>query len=224
MKSAREGGRLAAALVATLPVEREGLFNPWARACPDDASLNTPAARLVRLGEHLATDAEVIVCGEAGGHLGMRSSGLAFTSERLLMQGAVPRVTQAVGRLSLRLRPLTEPSATLVWRALYQHRLAERAITWNALPLHPFHPGRAHSNRTPTDTELVLGMPALELLRHAHPGAQWVAVGKKAEQQLARAGIPAIAVRHPANGGARAFAAGMSHIAATLAQTRPTHR
>jgi hypothetical protein len=216
--SAPSGRALAAALVATLPPAQDGLFNPWARECPDDASLNTPAARLARLGEHLAIDAALIVCGEAGGHLGMRSSGLAFTSERLLMQGAVPRVSQALGRLSLRPRPLTEPSATLVWRALYLHGLAERTITWNALPLHPHQPGRAFSNRTPTDAELALGSPAIELLRAAQPGARWVAVGRKAEQQLACVGIEAIAVRHPANGGAREFAAGMARVATTVAR------
>jgi hypothetical protein len=44
---------LAADLIATLPVDRPGLFNPWRQACAHDAPDNGPEARTGRLAAHL---------------------------------------------------------------------------------------------------------------------------------------------------------------------------
>lgn len=154
--------------------------------------------------------AEFILCGEAAGWQGMRHTGLAFTSERHVLDGAVPRLVDAPGRLTSRSRPFAEPSATLVWRSLYALDIAERAVMWNALPMHPHDRGDPRSNRTPTDAELSHGRTPLRLLLAAFPRAAVVAVGNKAAEQLVRLGVPpAAAVRHPANGGAPAFAQGL---------------
>lgn len=68
--------------------------------------------------------------------------------------------------------------------------------------LHPLKPGQPWSNRTPTDTELALGEPALRLLTTDFPEAKLVAAGKKAGLLLEKMNIePAATVRHPANGG-----------------------
>jgi uracil-DNA glycosylase len=91
--------------------------------------------------------------------------------------------------------------------------MAEHTVLWNALGLHPFRPGEPDSNRTPTDAELLLGEPALRLMLEAYPQAQVVAVGRKAEALLAKLGVRALAVRHPANGGAKAFWHGMAQVA-----------
>lgn len=204
---------LAKKLAATLPAGLPGLFNPWAEYCPGDTELNAPGARLSRLAQHLGCEPEFLVLGEAGGHLGMRRSAIAFTSERLLLEGAIPRVTAPSGRLTRRELPYSEPSATLVWKTLKQLGIAERTILWNALPLHPFKAGNVDSNRTPTSAELMLGAPALRLLVKAFPRAQVVAVGRKSQLLLEQMGIPvATQVRHPANGGAAAFAAGMARL------------
>lgn len=200
-------------LVNTLPVGQSELFNPWRDSCPYETPGNGPEARLLRLAAHLDCSPEFVLVGEAPGYQGRRYSGVAFTSERLLMDGAIPRVQKIAHRLSQRKLPFSEPSATIVWRTLYALGVAERTVLWNALQMHPYKPAGLWTNRTPTDGELALGAPALRLMRERFPGAQFVAVGKKAEILMASMGVvAAAAVRHPANGGAVKFATELSAL------------
>lgn len=209
---------LASRLVETLPVGQQGLFNPWRDTCADDLPGNTPEAKLQRLVQHLSCDPAFILCGEAPGYQGCVRSGIAFTSERLLIEGAIPRVTQVHGRLTERRLPFSEPSATIVWKTLYKLGIAEKTLLWNAVQLHPYKPGNPLSNRTPTPAEIALGAPAMRLLAEAFPNARIVAVGKKAEGLLTEMGVKlAGAVRHPANGGATAFAEGLAELARRVA-------
>lgn len=204
---------LAARLVDTLPSGVTGLFNPWRDTCPDDFEWNGPSDKLARLAAHLDCDPVFILCGEAPGHLGCRHSGIAFTSERLLLAGSIPRMPRIDQRLTSRKRPFSEPSATIVWTTLYRLGIAERTVLWNALQMHPHEPGNRRSNRTPTPAEISLGAPALKLLIAAFPAAKIVAVGKKSEGLLASMEIESAAiVRHPANGGATKFAEGMDAL------------
>lgn len=203
---------LARSLVATLPTGMPGLFNPWRDRCPHDAAGNGPQAKLERLALHLACEPEFILAGEAPGYQGCRYSGIAFTSERLLGEGAIPRIP-APGRLSTRRLPFSEPSATIVWKTLYRLGIAERTILWNALQLHPHRADSLWSNRTPAPAEIQLGEPALRILIEVFPRAKIVAVGKKAEGLLGAMGVKvAGAVRHPANGGATEFARGLQAL------------
>lgn len=204
---------LAARLVETLPSGLPGLFNPWRDNCPHETAGDGPAARLERLACHLDCEPAFILVGEAPGYQGCRYSGIAFTSERLLIAGEIPRIPALTNRLSTRVLPFSEPSATIVWKTLYSLGIAERTLLWNALQLHPHRPGQLWSNRTPTPRELDYGAPALRTLIAAFPCARVVAVGKKAEQLMMSMGVTASAyVRHPANGGATAFAAGMAAL------------
>lgn len=204
---------LARSLIETLPFGIEGLFNPWRDHCPHDAAGNGPAEKLNRLALHLDCDPQFILAGEAPGYQGCRYSGVAFTSERLLGEGAIPRIAAPAGRLSTRRLPFSEPSATIVWKTLYRLGIAERTILWNALQLHPYRPGDLWSNRTPLTDEIKLGEPGLRMLIEAYPAARIVAVGKKSEGLLREMGIPiAASVRHPANGGATEFAAGLKEL------------
>lgn len=205
---------LAEKLVGTLPSGLSDLFNPWVDPCPGDTELNNAEARLARLAQHLACEPEFLVVGEASGYLGMRRSAIAFTSERLLLEGAIPRIPAPTGRLTARRLPYSEPSATIVWRTLKHLGIAERTILWNALPMHPFKQGEHESNRTPTDAELMHGAPALRLLVEVFPRAKVVAVGRKSELLLGQMSIRTEGqVRHPANGGATAFAQGLTILA-----------
>lgn len=204
---------LATRLIETLPSGLPGLFNPWHDHCPHEDAGNGPAQRRERLARHLDCDPSFILVGEAPGYQGCRYSGIAFTSERLLMEGAIPRIPVVPNRLSTRRLPFSEPSATIVWKTLGLLGIAERTILWNALQLHPYRPGEPWSNRTPTPAELDLGAPALHLLMAAFPSAAIVAIGKKAEYLMMAMGVtPAATVRHPANGGATAFAAGIKAL------------
>jgi len=200
-------------LVNTLPSGLDGLFNPWKDSCPHDAAGNGPTEKLERLALHLACDPEFILVGEAPGYQGCRYSGVAFTSERLLGEGAIPRIPALQGRLSDRRLPFSEPSATIVWKTLYRLGIAERTILWNAMQLHPYRAEELWSNRTPTPEEIKLGEPAMRLLIEAFPKAKVVAVGKKAEGLLGEMNIRVTgAVRHPANGGATEFSSGLQAL------------
>jgi uracil-DNA glycosylase len=198
--------KLAKLLTDTLPSGLPTLFNPWHDHCTHDEPCNGPDAKLARLAAHLDCDPEFVLCGEAPGYLGCRHSGIAFTSERLLLRGEIPRISAMNQRLTSRPSPYSEPSATIVWRALYELGIEERTILWNALQMHPHRPGEEQSNRTPTSAEIEIGKPALKMLVAEFPSAKVVAVGKKAERLLHSMGVPAATVRHPANGGAAAFA------------------
>ncbi len=197
--------QLATQLVDTLPVGRPGLFNPWRQSCTHDRPINTTEQKLARLAAHLDCNAKLILVGEAPGYQGCRYSGVAITSERLLLEGMIPRMPALQGRLTDRAKPFSEPSATIVWGKLQELGIAGEVILWNSVQLHPHHPSKPHTNRTPTREEFSLGLPALHMLRAHYPNATFVAIGKNADDVLSDAGIPATKVRHPANGGANKF-------------------
>lgn len=203
---------LAQRLVDTLPPEpMPGLFNPWRDTCAQDSIYNTPTAKIARLAAHLDCNPAFILCGEAPGHLGCRHTGVAFTSESLLMDGSVPRISRLDHRLTTLPSPLKEQSATIVWKALYRLGIAETTVMWNALQLHPHQAHTHRSNRTPTDKELAFGAAGLAILLATFPNSFVLAVGRKAEATLKDLGIDAAAtIRHPANGGAPEFNEGLA--------------
>ncbi len=175
------------------------------------------AERLANLRHYLdqRRDAEVVALGEAAGYQGMRWSGIAFTSERDLLRWGSPfRIT------SDRPRGWSEPSGTIVHRVLDELDAERRVVLWNTVPHHPHAPGNALSNRRPTVAEIAAGSAFAERLLDILQPALVVAVGRVAEGVL---GDRARYVRHPANGGAAAFAAGLSRELAELdaARARP---
>lgn len=208
---------LALRLLDTLPKSTNTLFNPWADRCLHDHPTNGPQQRIERLERHLDCDPLLILIGEAPGFQGCRYSGLAFASERLILEGSLPRITPPRERLSTRRLPFSEPSATIIWKNLYRAGIQERCLLWNAIQMHPHKPGTPWSNRTPTHAELLSGQPALDLLRTNFPKALFVAVGRKAASLLQLTQIHATAeLRHPANGGATQFALGLDRLLASL--------
>jgi uracil-DNA glycosylase len=139
--------------------------------------------RRERLRAHLGRDASTIIVGEAAGYRGARISGIAFTSERQL-SGSGP----------------SEVSATIVHRVLCELGIEDDVVLWNVVPTHP---GTERSNRRPTRAEIEAARPFLDALTR---GRRIVAVGRIAAEVL-----DAPYVRHPAHGGARAFAEGLMH-------------
>lgn len=139
--------------------------------------------RRERLRAYLAQnrDASTILVGEAAGYRGARVSGIAFTSER-----------QLTGRGP------AEASATIVHRVLDELGIEGDVLLWNVVPTHP---GTPASNRRPTRAEVDASWTFLEALTR---GRRVVAVGR-----LAAAVLDAPYVRHPARGGALAFADGL---------------
>jgi uracil-DNA glycosylase len=96
-----------------------------------------------------------------------------------------------------------------VHRVLDELGAERRVILWNTVPTHPHRPGEPLSNRRPGVAEVEAGAAfARRLIELVRPQTV-VAVGRIAESVL---GEGATYVRHPANGGGAAFAAGMREI------------
>ncbi len=185
-------------------------FNPWTERDPrTDGALNGPVARRERLRAHLSVRPARILVGEAAGYQGCHVSGIAFTSERLLIAGAVPRVAAPASRLSTRHVPWSEPSATTVWKALHELGVAHDTVLWNAFPWHPHAARNLQSNRTPARAELARGLPVLAALLNGWPDATVFAVGRHAQRALDELGCAAVRLRHPSMGGAAEFARGL---------------
>lgn len=187
------------------------IFNPWSQRDPaTDAADNGPKARRQRLAAHFATVPARILIGEAAGYQGCHVSGIPFTSERLVMAGAIPRLPSDGRRLSRRHLPWSEPSATTVWKTLLALGIAADTVLWNAFPWHPHRPGHLQSNRTPTREERAQGLVVLDALLAAFPGIPLFAVGRHAEAALQETGRHAVTLRHPSMGGATAFRRGLA--------------
>lgn len=192
-----------------------GLYNPWAQVCPTETNPAGALQRRLWLAEYLnCTKATLLLIGEAPGYQGCRYSGIPFTSERLLLEGAIPRISPLLGRrITTRPKPWSEPSATIVWKALHEYLLAESTVLFNAVPWHPEGKSGPHSNRTPNRKEIELGEYFLKLFLNLYPKTAVAAVGNTASGTLARLGVDHRKLRHPANGGANKFRAGIADIA-----------
>ncbi|WP_156876634.1 uracil-DNA glycosylase [Microbacterium luticocti] len=165
------------------------------------------AERRDRLLAHLhrVDGGDLVIVGEAPGWKGARQSGVPFTSAN-----------------TVELEGSSEGSATIVHGMLSRLGISDRTLLWNAFPLHPHHAGSPRTNRTPTKAELDSGLVPLRL---AVAGRRIICVGHPARKSVARllgievpgvrdasATSSAIAVRHPANGGATEFRSGLAAV------------
>ena len=192
------------------------VFNPWSDADPLDRTEDAAGHRLRRLQQHLSCPPAFLLVGEAAGYQGCRFSGVAFTSERLLLEGSIPRVL-STERITHRTRPWSEPSASVVWGCLHDLRIADCTVLWNAFPWHPYRPGEPLSNRRPSTEEVQQGAHALRAVLDRFADATVVAVGQVARRALQDVvgGNPRV-VRHPAMAGAREFRANLTAIVRSL--------
>jgi uracil-DNA glycosylase len=195
---------LTSLLDALLDYSGANVFNPWAARDPLDLRAGSAAARRRRLGQHLDCAAKFVLIGEAAGYQGCHFSGIAFTSERLILEGAIPRVG-APTRITRRPRPWSEPSATIVWGTLHELGIADRVVLWNAFPWHPHRAAEPYSNRRPTGPETRAGASLLRGVLEHFDGATVVGVGVVAGAALRAVGFDAPGVRHPSMAGAVAF-------------------
>ncbi|MCK4412810.1 MAG: uracil-DNA glycosylase [Candidatus Eisenbacteria sp.] len=201
----------------------KSIFNPWYDRDPKH-DRNTLASRIRRCNlrcflEQRVGRARYLLVGEALGYQGGHFTGIAMTSERILLgglqeRGISPEVVfrgQHLRTSSPQLKPqgFTEPTATVVWGSITAAgRDPFEFVLWNILPWHPFERRRGMlSNRTPRQTEIATGWPAMTLMREIFPQAQVIAVGRKAAANLAALGMAHACVRHPAQAGAAQFRA-----------------
>lgn len=208
---------------------RDRVFNPWSQVDPEhDASSQAPENRAHNLYRYLSertAKARLLLIAEAPGYQGCHFSGIAMTSERILLghhikRGVLPsdvfrgdfvRSTRPDGRFKA--IGANEPTATIVWGLLKQANIDSRdVVLWNAFAFHPMGTGLL-TNRKPTLQELSSGRHLLEAFLQLFPDAQPVAIGDVSQVALSRMGIPvAAAVRHPSYGGASKFRAGLSDL------------
>lgn len=199
-----------------------GVFNPWRDIDPMyDIGAQSPVIRSEQLHRYLTERvgrARFVLCAEALGYQGGHFSGIAMTSERILLghhvaKGVLPGdVFSGLARRTSRVTPktpakgATEQTATVVWGALKKAGIDTRdVVLWNAFALHPMK-GTWLTNRTPTPAELRLGKPLLEQFLAMFPHAKTIAVGDVSEGVLSDLGVTVAGkVRHPANGGAAKF-------------------
>lgn len=210
----------------------ELVFNPWRdydAGC--DIGPQAPAVRRANLRRYLElrTQAHYLFIAEALGYQGGHFSGVAITSERILLGqhadiapesvlGAwdYRRTSNPVSALlnnSQKQKGFNEPTDTVVWNALNRHGLAAfDVILWNIFPFHPYKAGKLLSNRTPSAAELDIGVEYAKMLLELVPNMQIVAIGQKAATTLERYGIDCMAVPHPSMGGANRFKAAAAQL------------
>ncbi|ABZ82636.1 hypothetical protein HM1_0011 [Heliomicrobium modesticaldum Ice1] len=212
------------------------VFNPWRDYHPDtDISPDAPEIRRVHLKQYLRLrkEAKFLFVAEAAGYQGGHFSGVALTSERMLL-GNHTDISPAMilgghmaGRTSSPASPhlkpaqrasgFAEPTATVVWKEILHNGLSPfEVILWNIFPFHPYNAKKGLlSNRTPTKKELAVGATFLGKLLTVAPGAEdllVIAIGGHAAETLAKMGVPHRHVPHPSNGGTPGFRRGMRGI------------
>lgn len=185
----------------------DDLFNPY-RDRHDDLDLpDAPALRRANLRAYLAAyeaQPDVLLLAEAPGPWGCRFSGVPLVAEAQLADDAFPLSGRPT---SLEAEPHREYSASIYWRVLEPY--FPRFFTWNTVPFHPHRPGEPLTIRTPRAREVRAWTGLLGgLLEIVRPRVV-LAVGRKAEGALTRLGVEATYVRHPSQGGARLFEAGV---------------
>jgi uracil-DNA glycosylase len=154
----------------------------------------------------------MVLIGEAPSHRGGRLTGIAFTSETLMLAGINGHLGQHRGyrKATAGPKPSTEASATMVWATIRD--MVPLPLLWNAFPFHPFRHGNPLSNRIPLAGELLIGQRFIERLMVMFPIERVVAIGNHADRSLALLGIEHEKVRHPSQGGKQAFVAGMARL------------
>jgi len=189
-------------------------FNPYSTRHPDLDVANAPALRRTNLRAYLeAYDnaPPLFLLLEAPGPWGCRFSGVPITSEAQLVDPDFP----IDGRpTSTEAEPHTEYSASIFWRVLQPH--FPHFFVWNSLPLHPHDADDPLTIRTPRRTEVREWQDLLTGLLDALQPTRIVGVGRKAERALDEAGAAPTYVRHPSQGGAKKFEAGINDITEDL--------
>lgn len=204
-------------ILLSAELDADSVFNPYTDHCEMDLRSIAPEEKLARLKNHFATDAKLLLIGEAPGYQGCRYSGVAFTSEALLLEGSIPNQEPLTKRLTSRKLPWSEPSARIVWETLYKNNIESKTIMWNTFPFHPHKPEKDLSNRKPTRLEIEYGAEILKELLSYYPGIRIAPVGQVAGIGLNRIGVKYdTVVRHPAYGGKPEFMAGIEAISKAL--------
>lgn len=209
--------------IDSLKKSPDGCFNPWYHQDKkNDLMANAPEIRRIQLETYLRErlgSAKYLFIAEALGYQGGHFTGIAMTSERILLghqinkYGVEPKhVFKGVEPIRTSKPTLTElgmsePTATIMWGAIIKLGIDPyEVVLWNSVPWHPYKKEKGMlTNRTPLSHEMDAGMKHLKNILKLYSGIRVIAVGRKCEESLGLLGIEHTAVRHPANGGAPKF-------------------
>lgn len=199
------------------------LFNPWFdHDTENDISSDAPVRRRSQFEAYLTERtgrAKYLFIAEALGYQGGHFTGIAMTSERILLGYQQPKYgikptdvfnsikSERTSKPGIHKKGMSEPTATIMWGALIDLGIDPfEVVLWNAVPWHPYNPEKGLlSNRTPRQSELESGLSHLRSFLELFPGTKLVAVGRKCEESLKSLDVDFTGVRHPANGGAPKF-------------------
>jgi len=184
----------------------ENLFNPWFETDPEnDKHPEAPSIRRKQLKHYLEERlgrAKYLMIAEALGYQGGHFTGIAMTSERILLghqktkYGVRPdHVFKTLSpartsKMEVAQKGMTEPTATIMWGALTDLDIDPYdVVLWNAVPWHPFNKEKGLlSNRTPLPIEMDAGLKHLKYFIKIFDNAELIAVGRKCEQSLSQLG------------------------------------
>ena len=186
------------------------LFNPYRDRRDDLDVTDAPAHRRDNLWRYLECFDEaprLFLLLEAPGPWGCRFSGVPVTSESQLTDPEFPIDGTVTSRKDV---PITEYSASIFWRVLQP--CFPHFFVWNSLPLHPHDADDPLSIRTPRRSEVREWHELLRALLDALDPDRTVGVGRKGERALKEVNADPTYVRHPSQGGANKFEAGMETI------------
>jgi len=208
------------------------VFNPWADYDElHDIGVEAPVIRAANLKRYLELrqGAKYLFIAEGLGYQGGHFSGIAMTSERILLgrhNSVNPefvldkweyRRTSNPESVYLNKKQqaegFNEPTATVMWNALAAHNLSMfDVILWNIFPFHPYKKEGLLTNRTPDREELDSGIVYAKMLLELVPGMKIIAIGQKSFNTLAAYGVPCAGVPHPSMGGANRFKAAIAEL------------
>ena len=209
-----------------------------ARACNQyssiDGDMRGNAIRRGNLKRYLteieAIGPRALLVGEAPSYRGGRLTGIAFVSERVMLDGV--SIRSAPGRIlgagsgyrkaTWGGERSTEASATMVWSTIRE--IEPLPLLWNAFPFHPFDRGNPRTNRVPDSAELATGEQFLLGLIRLFDFQTIVAIGNQAALSLSRMDIAHEKVRHPSQGGKQKFVAGLARLSQRTPSEDPMPR
>lgn len=190
------------------------LFNLYRDRNTDLDRPDASSIRRANLRRYLACYDErppLFLLAEAPGPWGCRFSGIPITSEEQLVDDGFP----IDGRpSSARDEPHGEYSANIFWRVLHPYFPA--FFVWNSVPFHPHDPDEPLSIRTPRRSEIAAYGDLLSALLDVLQPERIAAIGRKAEYAFTKIGEECTYVRHPSQGGAKKFEAGILEIVRDL--------
>lgn len=200
-------------------------YNPWGDFDGEfDIGEKAPLIRCDQLEKYLQLrfhEAKYIFVAEALGYQGGHFSGIAMTSERILLGyhpivsplmviGCKGQRTSNCGNGNIKKtckeKGFNEPTDTIVWESILKNcKSPFEVVLWNIFPFHPFKKEGLLTNRTPSPAELQVGVKYLRNLYDIIPNTNIISIGRKSDKTLVEFGIRHSTVAHPANGGANDF-------------------